>query len=436
MAATAPERHGRRMVGATRERRTVFEHLTFTSFKSLQRAALPLSPFTLLVGANASGKSNVREAFRFLHGIARGYTLAEIVGEKWIEGGVRVWTGVRGGSTHIAYKDASRFSLRCNLREERRVYDYRIDIELREDRTLYVAREHLWFNGKYVFDTHPEGSARGASAFTLFARVRKYGVGAPPDGAFLDDRPLLAQLQGSTVATDPARRHAKAALELLGSMVFLDLSPDAAREASPIGISTLGDRGENLSSVLASICGEPSRRAQLISWVRALTPLDAQDLTFQQDLNGRVLGILVEGNGVQTPFSSASDGTLRFLAMIAALLNPSRPRFIFFEEIENGIHPNRVFLLLELIAQSALSGHTQIVATSHSPQLLVHAYRSRQARPCLVYRAEDGGSRIVDVRASAGLSGVLNKQDPAALMAAGWLEDAVSFLDDDELLPA
>lgn len=55
-------------------------------FKNFQDTEFPLGRFTVLVGTNASGKSNIWDAFRFLHGISRGYNLAEIVGEKWIEG--------------------------------------------------------------------------------------------------------------------------------------------------------------------------------------------------------------------------------------------------------------------------------------------------------------------------------------------------------------
>ena len=54
--------------------------LRLVNFKNFADETLKLGPFTVIVGANASGKSNIRDAFRFLHGIGRGYTLAEIIG--------------------------------------------------------------------------------------------------------------------------------------------------------------------------------------------------------------------------------------------------------------------------------------------------------------------------------------------------------------------
>ena len=61
------------------------------NFKNFADETLKVGPFTVIVGANASGKSNIRDAFRFLHGIGRGYTVAEILGGKYGPGGN--WNG-------------------------------------------------------------------------------------------------------------------------------------------------------------------------------------------------------------------------------------------------------------------------------------------------------------------------------------------------------
>lgn len=51
-------------------------------FKNFKKAELIVGNLTILVGKNASGKSNIRDAFRFFHGISRGYSLAKISGRK------------------------------------------------------------------------------------------------------------------------------------------------------------------------------------------------------------------------------------------------------------------------------------------------------------------------------------------------------------------
>jgi len=85
--------------------------LRLQGFKNFRDATLLLGPLTVLVGTNAAGKSNLRDALRFLHGVARGYSLAEIIGEKWGEGGVLQWRGIRGGTREAAFEGASSFAL-------------------------------------------------------------------------------------------------------------------------------------------------------------------------------------------------------------------------------------------------------------------------------------------------------------------------------------
>src|SRR4029077_5839682 len=86
----------------------------FAQFKNFADAQIKLGSLTFLFGTNASGKSNIRDAFRFLHGIGRGYSLAEILGEKYT-GGERIWNGIRGGTREVAYSGTESFELQVDL---------------------------------------------------------------------------------------------------------------------------------------------------------------------------------------------------------------------------------------------------------------------------------------------------------------------------------
>ena len=85
------------------------------NFKNFADEALRLGPFTVIVGANASGKSNVRDAFRFLHGIGRGYGLADIVGGRYGAGGQVEWEQIRGAGNEIVRFGAPSFSISAGL---------------------------------------------------------------------------------------------------------------------------------------------------------------------------------------------------------------------------------------------------------------------------------------------------------------------------------
>ena len=122
--------------------------LVLRDFKGFHHAELDMSGFTVVVGTNASGKSNLRDAFRFLHGIGRGYTLAEIIGEKWIEGGVLQWRGIRGGTREATFEGSDAFSLEVTIElpdnGKRRTGTYSISVQVPTDgRAVRVLREDL-----------------------------------------------------------------------------------------------------------------------------------------------------------------------------------------------------------------------------------------------------------------------------------------------------
>ena len=116
------------------------------------------------------------------------------------------------------------------------------------------------------------------------------------------------------------------------------------RIPSQPGQTILGDRGENLSSVLAAICADGSKKKTVLAWIRKLTPMDVDDLVFDAYSAGRILLSLKEKDGRIVSAESASDGTLRFLAVLAAIFGPEPASFYFIEELENGIHPTRLGL--------------------------------------------------------------------------------------------
>src|SRR5258707_7261205 len=139
-------------------------------FKNFQDAELFLGPFTLLVGANASGKSNVRDAFRFLHGIGRGYSLAEIFGEKWGEGGEIQWHGIRGGTREACFQGAATFALAFSFTVPSspigEVGYYRLEVDPGVDGNLpRVIAERLIVTGHriYTYDSAPPNGSRQQS---------------------------------------------------------------------------------------------------------------------------------------------------------------------------------------------------------------------------------------------------------------------------------
>jgi predicted ATPase len=411
------------------------------NFKSMQDAVVPLGSLTIVVGANATGKSNLLEAMRLVRGLAAGMTTTEAVFGRIHHSGEREWRGIRGGMGEF-YFDALKpimFSLGCEAAASKFLYS----IAFQPRQADGVPR--LWSDtlaassGSSFFSTRLPDDHEGADTALAVAVDFSW----PPKFDDAPHSPLKTKNYDATRATlvqiprrikeDEALRDAcTTVIDALTAMRFLDLDPDTMRAPSPPGATRLGDRGENLSSVLQAIVSDASRKAALLEWIRALTPMDATDIEIVVDVTGRVVAYLVESSGRKISFYSASDGTLRFLGIAAALLGPDPGRLYFIEELDTGIHPTRLHLLLELIEQACEHDGIQVVATTHNPALLT--YLSPQARKdaLLTYRRE--GAQDTRVRRISDLphfDKVLEHNTFGELHASGWLENVAAFADAD-----
>ena len=401
--------------------------LRLVNFKNFADETLKLGPFTVIVGANASGKSNIRDAFRFLHGIGRGYTLAEIMGGKLGPGGYIEWEPIRGAPNEIVRfrqtdsPDMGEFALVIGGRLNNGKVVYSAKVGFNPD----DPDGFRWLSDDISFDGQP------VSGSVDLGRRWPFISESP--------RPHLTRNVGDESPPHDVRLHLRS---VLGNMRFLDPSPARIREPSIPGADTLGDYGQNLPTVLESICADADRKQTLLSWFQELTPMDVQDFEFPRDPSGRVHLRIVERNGRKVSAYSASDGTLRFLAILTLLLNEDAGGAYVFEDIDSGIHPNRLWLLLELIERQTAKGNIQVITTTHNPALLAWMNDETFEHTSIVWRDEYASDSVIrpiadlynlrELRKSHGLEG---------LFTEGWLESAMKasegefdsdHLDDDD----
>ena len=437
--------------------------LHLVNFKNFADETLHLGPFTLIVGPNASGKSNIRDAFRFLHGIGREYTLAETMGGRYGEGGNREWTGIRGAPNEVIRFGQDEFSIEVELKpivmHVADVRDICFGIQIgREDDSggsFKVVSESLAVNSgssdsvisgtlyeSNSLNDGSDGAEAGRENLRISLPVVKRLIEVP------SDQPCLSQLNELIDKLDNASRTEASdmgwtrelwakfgtSLVVLACMVslarvrFLELLPERLQEPSIPGAIRLGDFGENLPTVLDSVCSDPHRKSALLSWLHELSPMDVSDLEFPEDLNGRVNLRIREANGRAVSAYSASDGTLRFLGMLAALLNEDFEGLYFIEEIDNGIHPARLHLLLDLIERQTAKGKIQVVATTHSPDVLNIINDTTFENAAVVYRDENSSDAVIRRVAELPNARELRKsQGLGRLHAGGWMENILSF---------
>ena len=392
------------------------------NFKNFADETLKLGPFTVIVGANASGKSNIRDAFRFLHGIGRGYSLAEIIGGKIGVGGQLEWQPIRGAPNAVSRLTpdqpylASPFAIATEMSIGDKTIQYSIYVVVGPgipSKSL-IVNEQLLENDCIVHEM--SGGGPGPSMAT--------GDGILEFG-FNTEQPNLSQFLDEHRSKTPSS--VSDALKQLGDLRFFEFDVERMKGSSVPGAS-LGDFGQNLPSVLHTICGDATRKETLMAWIRELTPMDIRDLNFPQDPDGNIYLEIVEANGRKFSARSASDGTLRFLGLLAALLYGDSSKLYFFEEIDTGIHPARLPLLVDLIERQTKKNGFQVITTTHSPDLLSCLSDDSFEHVSVVYRDHESVDSVIrplsalpkarELRMSQGLQ---------VLHGTGWFEDMMEF---------
>ena len=417
-------------------------------FKNFEGETLHIGPLTIIVGANASGKSNIRDAFRFLHGVGRGYTLVEIIGGKYGAGGQTEWAAIRGAPREISrlQQDSGYFGflLSVGIERGRKTISYSIGVKsnTRDFGGFRLFQESLHEGDSIIYDSHPDDSGPVWSQDDpthLLLRMgkvggqRKFGDRLGKKLAVRPNQPALTQIGEHSRVSRSHKDVVKYVMDVLGNMRFLDLSPERMRQPAFPGQTVLGDGGENLPTVLRTICENSARRASLIQWTRELTPMDVKDFEFSADqITGLVQLVITERSGKKLSAYSISDGTLRFLAMLGALLSENPALLYFFEEIDNGIHPSRLRVLVELFEEQTRKGVTRVVTTSHSPDLLSIVSEKTFDHMSVVCRLEDTSDAIIRRVSRIPNAAEMRKiQGLGRLHASGWMEDALAFTEEE-----
>jgi predicted ATPase len=381
-------------------------------FKSFEAFEIELSPFGLIVGANASGKSNLFDAIQFLSRLATS-DLREAS------------QGLRGEPDELfrrlsADRSTDRLRFAVEVLVDPMVRDpWGAEVELNHTRIRYelvlarqtgergierlvvieesavpiMAREDRW---------KPFGDSPSAAFKSHFMRYRRRTPWLETeekagrrvfylrqDGT--QGRVRATQAPEATVlssVTTTEFPHLFALREELRSWRLLQLDPAALRRPSPIlAPDVLQPDGSNLAAVLARIKAETASPQEPDG---LLNELSAE---VSSVIDG-VLGVSVEEDrhtkeframlrlrdGLEFPTRVISDGTLRVLALLTALTDPRHRGLLCFEEPENGVHPGRLRALIgrlsEVVADPTSEETypdeplSQLLMNSHSPVVL------------------------------------------------------------------
>jgi predicted ATPase len=351
------------------KRGSVLQTLAIAGYRSVRSLVLELGPLNVVVGENGSGKSNLYRALRLLQEAANGTVAATLAAEGGLES--VLWAGPeefsRGMRTGAAAVQGVRRKepVHVKLGFASSVGSYGLEMGIPKDghaffgRDPEIKRECVWHGALY----RPAAAVldrRGPAALTR-----------DEDGEWIPLHDNLASHQSmlSEIA-DPWR--APEALHLrnyLRSWRFYDhFRGDQGAPARLWQVATrtevLSDDGGDLASALATI-QEVGDQELLHTLVDRAFPGATLALELVQ---GR-LALRFGQPGLLRPLdqSELSEGTLRFLLWLAALMTPRPPHLMVLNEPETSLHPQLLPVLAELILQA--SKQAQVWVVTHSAQL-------------------------------------------------------------------
>lgn len=323
--------------------------LVLRRFRSVRSDVIGLHNPLFLVGKNGSGKSNVVDAFAFLSE-CMSLPLHTVFENRGGINAVRYRAGTKSRPGNFAIRVEFSFPNGSPVSgwyafEIKGLPDYTFSV-VREKCSLAVGGSHQWFDrtGEY-FHTNVTG---------LLPALEAAALALPIIGGAQEFAPVVRGLGAMRVfSIQPAKVQ-----ELQEPDAGTNLKSDGSNLASVLQLLGREDKKklERLCEVLGTIVPETTK-------VRTVKHGKRLSLEFTQEWKSNG-----EDKSVKFEAFSMSDGTLRALGILSSFFQKSIPTLIAIEEPESTIHPEALGSILDVIRSYARN--TQIVVTTHSPELL------------------------------------------------------------------
>ncbi len=345
--------------------------LAVENYRSLRDLVLPLSRLTLVTGANGSGKSSLYRALRLLADASRNGAVAALARKGGLPS--TLWAGpetigrsVREGKTRVQGTVRTKpVGLRLGFSGDEFGYALDLGLPIPNGGTAFqldpeFKRECVW--------TGPVLRPPALSADRAGPAVRTRNS----DGGWSDDTHQIRDTDSMLSEFADPRRAPELLIvrERIRSWRFYDqFRTDSAAPARIPRIGTrtpvLGHDGGDLAAALQTI-RETGDEEALDNAIDHAFPGSSLDVA---NIDGR-FGVLFRQHGLLRPLDAAelSDGTLRYLLWVAALLTPRPPELLVLNEPETSLHPDLLPALAELIAKAAAA--TQLIVVSHAQPLI------------------------------------------------------------------
>ncbi|MGF6599721.1 putative ATPase [Paraburkholderia sp. GAS448] len=369
--------------------------LAIAGYRSLRELIVPLARLNVVTGPNGSGKSSVYRALRLLAVTARGGVIPSLAREGGLQS--TLWAGperfsramLAGEQAVEGTRRKDPISLRLGFAGDE--FGYAIDLGLpipgptQFSLDPVIKRECIW-GGPLLRPSALLVDRHGASLRTRDDEGEWQTL--PHTVASFDS--MMTEFADPRTAPEMI-----AVREQIRSWRFYDYfrtDADSPVRLPQIGTHTpvLSDDGADLAAALQTIreIGDPAALDQAIddAFPGSRIAITNHDGRFE---------VTMQQHGLLRPLKGAelSDGTLRYLLLVAALLTPRPPALLVLNEPETSLHPDLLPALGRLIARA--SQHSQVLVVSHAARLIASLEREDGSQS-IVLEKQFGATRIAD----------------------------------------
>jgi predicted ATPase len=423
----------------------VIKEIRLLNWKSYKDANLYIDPLNVLIGTNASGKSNAIDAIAFINNEVHASSLqASLDGESALLLDANIG-GIRGGAGYAALLPGDQFTVETVI-EEDSITDYRYSITVRTKPQVEVIAESLIKiirnkkkpnkepREKNIFYTNRSND--DYSSPSIHTNIIN-GQGKPIRKDLKNSVSVISQLKNSEIKVPEVSEAIQVVIKNLEEIFILDPIPSQMRDYKPFA-QYLSKNAANLAGMIAALPTEKKEKleSQLTKYVSSLPEDEIERVwaepvgRFQKDAMlyceekwGRTgINTTIDARGM-------SDGTLRFLGILTALLTRPSGSLIVIEEVDNGLHPSRAKLLLETMKEIGSERSIDILVTTHNPALMDELGIEMIPFIQIVHRdPEDGTSKITLLENIKSLPKLLAHGSVGELSTKGEIEKSLSHI--------
>lgn len=352
----------------------MLKHIKAENFKSFSSLDLDMRRLNVVIGANASGKSNLVSLFRFLRDACNEGLDSAVSLQGGFESVCGFWQGRR------------KLSIELELEFD----DERLMLPGREAQKLYISSAEWHFglkqtksgfsidNDMWIFDISYDGAKNavrrtaGDPERNVIAVTKSRGrlifvsnnARNKPISDALNTRPETCRRKALFVHSDTAARFFPAVPRFLAGSGVYDFRRGPAAEPAPDGTSSLEGDGSNLASALRRIAADARQQRALNFLVSDFVP-SAWLAAAENSAEPAESGAAESGQGGLP--AEMSGGTANLLALIVALyFEPGELAVI--EDPDMGAHPSLMPRMADLLREA--SKNRQVIVTTHNPELV------------------------------------------------------------------